>query len=177
MLRLTGLLGVLLIGATTLAVATPAQAEVDLINCTGSQLAHYAPPLGPLPRQTTVQVIERLGEDGGGTCTGPVTGGIAAAVFHQQASCLIPPPSGTLPEPNVITYHWHGGAQSTITFTVTTVTRGVGQTIVTSLGTVTDGYRQGAPALRVKALLDLNLSECLASQVEENGGPMTLTIG
>lgn len=178
MSRITGFAGAVLVaGAATLTIAAPpAYAEDGAIVCTGSQTANYAPPLGLLPQQTTVHVTERLGEDGGGTCLGPFGGGLASAVFHQQASCALPSPAGTLPEPNVITYHWNG-AQSTITFTITTVLRGLNQTVVTSVGTVTGGHAQGEPAVRVKTLVGLGIGDCLAGSVEASGGPMTLTVG
>lgn len=156
--------------------APNANAQAALLSCTGTQTAHYAPPLGPTLQNTTVHVDERLGVDGNGTCVGLLTGGHAEEVFHQQASCLVPPPAGTV-TPNVLTYHWNNGEKSTITFTTTTVVRAGGQTIVTSAGTVTDGYGQGASAQREKILADIDILECLASSVEQRSGPMTLIIG
>lgn len=179
MSRHTGFVSaVLLAGAAILAIAAPAHAEAPLIACTGSQTGHYAPPIGPLPRQTTVHIIERLGEDDhGGTCTGPFAGGTGTAVFHQPVSCLVPAPGGTLPELNVITYQWHGGQQSTVTFTVTTVLHLAGQTNVNSFGTVTDGYGEGSPAARFIVLPDLNILDCLASRTGQQTGPMVLLVG
>jgi hypothetical protein len=54
---------------------------------------------------------------------GPFSGAVGTGVFQQQASCLLPSPEGTLPEPKVVAYQWDNGEQSTITFTVTPVTR------------------------------------------------------
>ena len=154
-----------------------AQAGLELLSCTGTQTAHYAPALGPALRDTTVHVDERVGTDGRGICIGPFTGGHAEAMFQEQVSCLIPPPAGTVTPPYDMTFHWNNGEQSTITFTVNLVTRVAGQTIVTSTGTVTDGFGQGALVQREKILVDLNILECLTSSVGQRSGPMTLIIG
>ncbi|WP_253763057.1 hypothetical protein [Hamadaea flava] len=161
---------------TTAVVAAPSAAQADdLIVCTGSVTVHYSPPLGPLPQQTTQQVAERLGSTGGGACTGPFTGGAADTTFVQQVGCLAQGLGDTLVE-NVVTYHWNGGGTSTITYPVTTVVHAANQLIVTSTGTVTDGYAEGALSERVAAYPDLDVLSCLGSSVAQQTGTLTVTI-
>jgi hypothetical protein len=160
-------------------VASPAQAQPEStsIACTGRQVATYSPALGPLPQDITVQIGERLGTNqDAGQCVGQVTGGHANKVIQEQGSCLIPPPAGTLVPPDVITYHWDSGGSSTVTYTVTTVSRVGAQTVVTSTGTVTNGLNQGHLAVREVTLIDLDITKCLAFGVTEQSGPMTLVI-
>jgi hypothetical protein len=167
--------------AAMLAIASPAAAQTVPISCTGTQTTNFGPPLGPIPQDTSVTVRERLGTfaNNGGQCVGPVTGGHSEVEIQQQASCLVPSPGGAvvIDPPNVFVYHWDNGEQSTIVFTVTTVVRVGGQSIITSVGTVTEGFNQGAPAVRHVTLLDLNLQDCLTSSVEQLSGPVVLTIG
>ncbi|MFI9005873.1 hypothetical protein ACIGNX_01405 [Actinosynnema sp. NPDC053489] len=152
------------------AQAAPTEAAATVV-CTGGQDQRYSPPLGPLPQTTTVHVAEEL------TCLGgPFLTGTATASFTQQASCLIPPPAGTIPPPNVITYHWSNGQTSTITYTLTTVARVGNQNIVTTAGTVTSGYAQGSVAQREVVTLDLDVLGCLASNIDQQRGSETLTI-
>lgn len=170
-----------LIGAATLAVpAAPAagaelSAESDPIVCTGSVTIDYSPELGPLPALTTQTVVEQLGTDGGGGCTGPFAGGTATTVFEQEVSCLLQGLGDTLVE-NVVTYDWHNGQTSTITYPVTTVVRLANQLVVTSTGTVTDGYGEGALSERIAVYPDLGLLSCLTTGIAQQTGTLTVTI-
>jgi len=163
------------LAASTLAVATPAQADNDLIVCTGSVTVSYSPPLGPLPQETTQDVTEQLGTDGGGGCTGPFSGGSAHTVFTQSVGCLLQGLGDTLVQ-NVVRYHWQGGQTSTITYPVTTVVHAAGQEVVTSTGTVTAGYGVGAVSERIAVYPSLDLLTCLNSDVTQQTGLLTLTI-
>ena len=120
-----------------------AQAQDDPIACTGSVTVHYSPALGPLPRVSTQQVAERLGHR---AAAAPAPGRSARAPptppsrSRSAASCRA---LGDTLVTNVVTYHWNGGASSTITYPVTTVVHAANQLVVTSTGTVTGGYGQG----------------------------------
>ncbi|MFD7311208.1 hypothetical protein [Promicromonospora sp. NPDC059942] len=159
--------------------ATPAgssvQGQENLILCTGSVTIDYSPALRPLPEPTTQTVVERLGADGGGGCTGPFAGGSASTVFQQEVSCLVQGLGDTLVE-NVVTYDWHDGRSSTIRYPVTTVVRLANQLVVTSTGTVTAGYGTGALSERVAVYPDLDVLSCLTSGVARQTGLLTVTI-
>ncbi|MFJ8885300.1 hypothetical protein ACIRJR_18095 [Streptomyces sp. NPDC102402] len=168
------LMGAFALVAAHLVVATPAQAETSLIVCTGTATVDYSPPLGPLPRQTTQGVTEKLGTDGGGGCTGPFAGGSAYTVFEQQVSCLAQGLGDTLVQ-NVVTYHWQGGQTSTVTYPVTAVVHAVNQEIVTSTGTVTAGYGLGAVSVRIAVYPSLEVLDCLGSDITRQTGLLTVT--
>ncbi|NUT18672.1 MAG: hypothetical protein HOV77_05770 [Hamadaea sp.] len=174
MFRVTAAVAAIVLGVAMLALPGPAYAQ-DLIVCSGSVTVHYAPPLGPLPQSTTQEVTERLGADDDGSCTGPFAGGIASTVFVQQVSCLAQGLGDTLVA-NVVTYNWHNGQFSTITYTVTTVVHAANQLIVTSTGTVTSGYGQGRLSERIAVYLDLDVLSCLASSVDQQTGTLSVTI-
>ncbi|MFD6414862.1 hypothetical protein [Streptomyces sp. NPDC060194] len=173
---LPALAAVLALAAAPVALTTPAQASTPLILCTGSVTVDYSPPLGPLPRQTTQGVTERLGASGGGSCTGPFAGGSAFTVFDQQVSCLAQGLGDTLVQ-NVVTYHWQGGQTSTITYPVTTVVHAGNQEIVTSTGTVTAGYGAGSLSERVAVYPSLDVLDCLGSDITRQTGVLTVTLG
>jgi hypothetical protein len=166
---------VLLAGVIAVVLVAPASARAgnDPILCTGSVTVHYSPPLGPLPRSTDQQVAERLGAAGGGGCTGPFASGAADTAFVQQVSCLAQGLGDTLVT-NIVTYHWSGGASSTITYPVTTVAHVANQLIVTSTGTVTSGYGQGSLSERIAVYADLDLVSCLSSSVSQQTGTLTI---
>src|SRR4051812_30262909 len=107
MLRTTALAAAIatLLLPAMLTVSGPAHAAGALTTCTGTVTDAYSPPLGPIPQPTTQKVVERLGTDGGGTCTGPLTGAIATTVFAQQVGCLAQGLGDTLVT-NVVTYRW-----------------------------------------------------------------------
>jgi hypothetical protein len=171
---IVSILGTVALAAAAFSSAVPAQAEGDLVVCTGSVTVTYSPPLGPLPQETTQGVTEQLGTDGGG-CTGPYPGGTAHTVFTQEVGCLLQGLGDTLVQ-NVVTYHWQGGATSTITYPVTTVVHAAGQEIVTSTGTVTAGYGVGAVSERIAVYPSLDLLTCLSADVTQQTGILTLTI-
>lgn len=163
------------IGAAVALPAAPAQAAPEraaaTVICTGGVASSYSPPLGPLPLTTTVGITEEL------TCLGgPFLTGVATASFTEQASCLLPPPMGTILPADVITYHWSNGQSSTITYTLTTVAHVGNQSILTAAGTVTSGYAQGSVVEREVVVVDLDVLGCLASGIDEQRGSETLTI-
>jgi hypothetical protein len=167
--------GSLLLSSSTASADPPADEDGELILCTGTVTTDYDPPLGPLPTPTTQTVTEELGTHGDGSCTGPFAGGTATTVFEQDVSCLLQGLGDTLVE-NVVAYHWQGGQTSTVTYPVTTVLRAAGQLIVTSTGTVTDGYGEGALSERIAVYPDLELLSCLSSTVDQQTGIITVAI-
>jgi hypothetical protein len=179
--RLAASASTLLLAATailatgTAASADPPDEDGGPIICTGTVTTSYSPALGPLPKPTTQTVTEELGTDGGGSCIGPFAAGAAVTVFEQEVSCLLQGLGDTLVE-NVVTYHWQGGQTSTITYPVTTVVRAAGQLIVTSTGTVTDGFGEGSISERIAVYPDLDLLSCLTSSVQQQTGIITVTI-
>lgn len=175
MLRsIAALAGALVLVAAAPVGAAPARADTSQIVCTGTATVDYSPPLGPLPRQTTQGVTEKLGTAGGGSCTGPFAAGSAYTVFDQEVSCLAQGLGDTLVQ-NVVTYHWQGGQTSTVTYPVTTVVHAANQEIVTSTGTVTAGYGLGAISERIAVYPSLSVLDCLGSNVTQQTGLLTLT--
>lgn len=69
-----------------------------------------------------------------------------------------------------------GGGTSTIAYPVTTVVPAANQLIVTSTGTVTDGYAEGALSERIAAYPDLDVLSCLGSSVAQQTSTLTVTI-
>ncbi|MFJ3404399.1 hypothetical protein [Promicromonospora sp. NPDC090134] len=161
--------------AAPAAPAEPSAPDQTPIVCTGSVTVTYTPPLGPLPRLTAQEVVERPGATGGGSCTGPFSGAVATTVFEQEVGCLLQGLGDTLVE-NVVTYQWQGGRSSVITYSATTVLHLANQLVVTSTGTVTGGYREGALSERVAVYADLDVLACLSSGVDQQTGLLTLTI-
>jgi hypothetical protein len=64
---------------------------------------------------------------------------------------------------------------STAVYTITTVERVAGSTVVTSVGTVTTGFDTGATAVRQITELETNLAACSTTGVATLDGPETLT--
>lgn len=150
-------------------MASSANAQPFVV-CEGSQTAEYSPPLELAYQSTFVDITEDYP-----LCLGGVTVGFAQEAFGPtNRSCLLPnlPFTG----PDVIDYHWDTQPDSEVTFSLTTVEVAAGQTIVTAVGLVTDGYLEGAPAVREVVLPSLDLTQCLAG-VDEQSGPSTLAIG
>jgi hypothetical protein len=81
--------------------------------------------------------------------------------------------------PNIpVRYVFHSGASrtfSTAVYTITTVERVAGSTVVTSVGTVTTGFDTGATAVRQITELETNLAACSTTGVATLDGPETLT--
>lgn len=150
-------------------VADPAAAE-PLIVCQGTETATYSPAITFLPQTVTVHVSHDLP-----VCLGAVEEGFAEETLGQQTiSCFLP--NIPVVEPDVIDYHWDNEQDSEVTFTLTTVEHLAGQTVVTAVGTVTDGFHEGAPAVSEIVLPDLNLLQCLQG-VHQQHGLLTLIIG
>lgn len=157
---------------------TTAHADTFLAQCTGKSTTTFAPRLGPLPEMTSLKIVERYGAPGGGTCLiGPFASATGSFSITQPASCLVPP--SPLVPVNVITYRWKIGqasTTSTIVFRLPVVSYVAGQLVVISTGTITRGYAKGSLAIRVVALIGLNLTQCLGNGVTTEYGPATLTI-
>lgn len=149
--------------------AGPAEAAPPA-ECVGTQHGTYDPPLTATPQPTHVQIEE--------TFSCPVGDFASARVSKdfglQTTGCLLP--GNPFPDAGTFVYEWDGGeAHSEITYTTTTVIRPPGQTIVTSLGTVTGGHYEGSTAVRLVALVTPSVLDCL-SGIHTLSGPSELTI-
>ncbi|MEV0324327.1 hypothetical protein ACIBKX_37535 [Streptomyces sp. NPDC050658] len=156
--------------------ASSADADQAPMECVGAIEATYDPPLGPTFRETTVSIEEDY------DCADPVvTEGRSTSTYQQEASCLLPSLEDTLPPSSTVTYDWTSTgeqSQSTVQYDTTVVTHPIGQTVVTATGEVISGYREGSVVLVVVVRPNINLLECLASNVhQDNRGTVTLTIG
>jgi hypothetical protein len=105
---------------------------------------------------------------------GGVTSGDASGEFSAIRSCT------TLdlpPHPATTTFFWNTGAFSTIAFSLSTVDRLVnGSTVVTSYGTVTQGFDQGAQAIHTAVQPQLDLIACAGAGVARLTGPEVLQL-
>jgi hypothetical protein len=155
--------------AMVVAVAGPARASATVL-CTGTQHGTYAPPLTAIPRPTSIHIEEDLSCVGGDFSVAHVS----EVLGPQTTSCLLP--GDPFPQAGTFRYEWDGGeSYSDVTYTTTTLTRPLGQTIVTNLGTVVDGSYEGARVARVVTLVTPSALDCL-SGIETLSGPSTLTL-
>jgi hypothetical protein len=85
--------------------------------------------------------------------------------------------TGPAPHPATTTFSWNSGASSTIAFSLSTVDRLVnGTTVVTSYGTVTHGFDQGAQAIHTAVQPQLDLIACAGAGVARLTGPEVLQL-
>jgi hypothetical protein len=167
---LTAVATVLLTVLSTL-LATPAAhaTPTTLVHCEGSFTVTYDPPLTSTLRLTEVTFHNELD-----SCLGGVTSGDASGEFSAIRSCT------TLdlpPHPATTTFFWNTGAFSTIAFSLSTVDRLVnGSTVVTSYGTVTQGFDQGAQAIHTAVQPQLDLIACAGAGVAQLTGPEVLQL-
>jgi hypothetical protein len=172
--RQTAVTAVLLAVLSTLStlIAAPAAhaTPMTLVHCEGSFIVTYDPPLTNTPTLTEVTFHNDLD-----SCPiGGVTSGDASGEFSAIRSCT------TLdlpPHPATTTFYWNAGASSTIAFSLSTVDRLVnGTTVVTSYGTVTHGFDQGAQAIHTAIQPQLNAIACAGSGVAQITGPELLQL-
>jgi hypothetical protein len=152
--------------ATAAAHATSA----TLVHCEGSFTVTYDPPLTNTPRLTEVAFHNDLD-----SCLfGAVASGDASGEFSAIRSCT------TLdlpPHPATMSFTWNTGASSTIAFSLSTVDRLVnGTTVVTSYGTVTHGFDQGAQAVHTAVQPQLDPIACAGAGVAQLTGPELLQL-
>jgi hypothetical protein len=143
---------------------------VTLVHCEGSFTVTYDPPLTNTLRLTEVTFHNELD-----SCSiGAVTSGDASGEFSAIRSCT------TLdlpPHPATTTFTWNTGASSTIAFSLSTVDRLVnGTTVVTSYGTVTHGFDQGAQAIHTAVQPQLDPIACVGAGVAQLTGPEMLQL-
>lgn len=173
--RLVGALGVAFLGICfTVIPASPGHALSSIV-CTGEQTAHFSPPLGVLPRPTTISIDEEYGPDAGGLCLGAAEGQGHGVAHPPLASCLVGVP---LPGADVIQYVFDDGEtlHLEVTYVVTETVRVGGQTIVTSAGTVTAGDVEGALVQREVILPSGDVDKCLQGQLHEISGIAEIVI-
>lgn len=143
--------------------------------CTGTQRAHFAPPLSPIPHPTTISLHEDYGPPGGGTCAGVSEGQGNATANPPLASCAAGVP---LPGADVFRYVFDGSEhlELEVTYTVTETVRVGAQTIVTSAGTVTRGDLRGRAVQREVILPSAEIDKCLQSHLSDITGIAEITI-
>ncbi|WP_326919838.1 hypothetical protein [Actinophytocola sp.] len=162
----------MLLAVLSMLLAAPAAhaTSATLVHCEGSFTVTYDPPLTNTPRLTDVTFHNDLDS----CLTGGVTSGDASGEFSAIRSCT------TLdlpPHPATTTFSWNTGASSTIAFSLSTVDRLVnGTTVVTSYGTVSQGFDQGAQAIHTAVQPQLNPIACASSGVAQLTGPDVLQL-
>lgn len=167
----TAVTALLLAVLSTLTAAPAADAtSATLVHCAGSFTVTYDPPLTNTPRLTEVTFHNDLD-----SCSiGPVASGDASGEFSAIRSCT------TLdlpPHPATTTFTWNTGASSTIAFSLSTVDRLVnGTTVVTSYGTVTQGFDRGAQAIHTAIQPQLDPIACASAGVAQLTGPEILQL-
>lgn len=153
----------------TAALATPSQADITLVQCSGTQQQRYDPGLkmppllGPLP---TIAFSAQTTLD---TCIATSHPDIASASFEIEGggpgACTIASFYSEL----TITWKDDQGdpvGQSLIALNSPADLKPLGQTVVTSYGQVLDGLFEGATALEVLELTPQGdvLTQCLSPQ-------------
>ncbi|TRV71726.1 hypothetical protein FKN01_31420 [Streptomyces sp. 130] len=164
----------LLGGAALLAAptASAAPAAVGDLVCTGSQTAHFSPPLTNTPTTVTATVQENY------NCLSllsPISSGSGGyTAVRPDNSCLLSlSPLGT----SQVTYGWNTGQTSTVTFNNTNVIRAAnGTTTTISTGAVTSGYSTGSLVTRELVAPALSLTACATTGVSDSTGVATLTV-
>jgi hypothetical protein len=137
-----GLSALSLVFTTLVAGATTASADADVLDvtCTGSQHVTYSPGIVLSPERDVTTTVE-----GSYSClSSQVSGATTYATFTGPESCLAVAEIETLTS----SFTWNDGSTSTATYS-TTVTYGVGTTVLTKTGTVTSGRFAGAAFLQV----------------------------
>jgi hypothetical protein len=134
----TFLSALVLISAASLSLATPAQAVVDLMVCTGNETATFNPPLTVTPQQTTVGTTRSYAP-----CLSlsrpDIVSGAQSGSHPRTLGCATLLGGGS----REFTVRWNTGETSTLSGT--TITNIVGVTIVNvTTGTVTSGVFKGA---------------------------------
>lgn len=167
--RLTAMIALFLALVSTLVAAPAAHAiPASLLYCEGYFSVTYEPPLTNTPTLTEVTFHNDLDY----CAAGAVTSGDASGEFSAIRSCT------TLdlpPHPATTTLYWNTGASSTIAYSFSTVDRLVnGTTVVTSYGTVSHGFGQGAQAVHTAIQPQLDLTACAGSGVAQLTGPEKL---
>src|SRR5690348_3815951 len=119
--------------------ASPAHAQITLLECKGTESVQYDPGITYTEREITV-----TGNDTVSTCGlihSALTPGTDDWEFTAMRSCL-----ASVPDPGPITINWRNGDYSTINFTTASSNNVNGEVEVISLGTVTSGFGAGAQA-------------------------------
>jgi hypothetical protein len=169
-LSAAALVGGGVVAAAPSAWAVPA-ALGDLV-CTGSQSAHFSPPLTNTPATVTATVQENY------NCfsvLSPISSGNGGyTAVRPGNSCLLSlSPLGT----SQVTYRWNTGQTSTVTYNNTNVVRAAnGTTTTISTGAVTSGYSTGSLVTRELVAPALSLSACATTGVSDETGIATLTV-
>ncbi len=139
-----------------------------LISCSGTGTQTYSPGLTLTAKQTLITAHGSYSCTGGGAVTS------SDFDFHYtvQAGCLVTPPETM----GTTTINWNSGPPSTVSATII-VTRPGGQTVATTVGTVTAGQFLGYTVNQTAVYPALSLAQCATDQgVTQSNGVVALTL-
>lgn len=157
-------------GLILLSGVAPAHALQQDVTCVGTATVSISPGLTLWPQTVHVQTNVIYSPCVSSDPT--LTSGQSGSSFDvPNASCLTFPvaSSGAFP------ISWNNGDSSTFTHNdLSTVV--AGQTVLTRIGTITDGEFAGDTAVRVITYPALNPVECLTTGVSSQIGPVVLTL-
>jgi hypothetical protein len=156
-------------GVTLAGGAGTARADGIALNCEGWETSNYSPGLLLTPREVTFSATSLYGP-----CVAvgsDISSGESDLRATQTASCTLS--STGLGEERI---HWNTGEVSVVQNEVNIVEHPVGQTVVTTLGTVVSGPFTGDNTKRVLTLVTPSALQCLSEPgVTSVSGPVTLT--
>jgi len=138
-----------------------------LISCTGTGTQTYNPGLTLTAKSTAITAHGSYSCRGGGA----VTSSDFNFGYTVQAGCLVTPPVTT----GTTTINWNSGPPSTVNATIV-VTRPGGQTVATTVGTVTAGQFLGYTVNQTAVYPALDLIQCATTGVTVSQGVVALTL-
>ncbi|MGW2277818.1 hypothetical protein [Streptomyces sp. NPDC001770] len=157
------------LGALVTSSGSAQAADPLTIVCTTSATQHYSPGLTLVSRPTHITTSATYNCTGGGS----VNSAQLSFDYTVDAGCL---PTSSPVTTGVSILDWNEGADSEITSTFV-VTRPAGQTVGTSIGTVTAGQFNGYIFNLVGTYPALNLLACATSEgVTASQGLLVLTL-
>lgn len=150
--------------------------SLQTLQCTGNEVTTFSPALTNTVQPYTFASTLTLGTAASpvGTCLvigAPITGGTE---FHQRTfttSC----DSLLHPTPVTETLTWNTGATSTIDFTTSENNSVEGETVITRIGRVTDGFGQGNSAVETVTEETVDVTACFTTGLTSLSGQITLT--
>ena len=153
-----------------LAWPTPAQAELVVLSCPGTEVAAHSPALTNTPTSTAIHAHGVVGP-----CVGlPL--GVVSAVYDLYASGVVSCSSGSAAVSSFVV-NWSDGSASGLTLSGVVVQRLAGQVIRVETSTVTAGRFLGATVVRTVTLLETGFLACGTPQgVPSLAGPVTMTV-
>ncbi len=159
-----------LAGLILLSGVAPAYALQQDVTCAGTTTISISPGLTFTPQ--TVHVEQQVIYSPCVSSDTTLTSGQNEASFDvPNASCLTFPVAFS----GVFDIFWNNGNSSTFTHNEL-VTVVAGQSVLTRIGTITDGQFEGDTAIRVITYPALDAFKCLTTGVTSQIGPVVLTL-